>query len=67
VIEETFPLKAGMDDFTKFIAGSRKLAAGHVGFYWGKTLAEYRQGKTIGDAIMRDWLEFFEREAKSRR
>jgi hypothetical protein len=63
VIEETFPLKSGMDDFARFIAESRKDAAGHIGFYWGKTLAEYRAGKTIGDAIMRDWLEFFEREA----
>ncbi|MBI1872054.1 GTP-binding protein, partial [Candidatus Collierbacteria bacterium] len=34
VIEETFPLKAGMDDFAKFIEGSKKHAAGWIGFYW---------------------------------
>src|SRR5262249_20217329 len=44
LIEETFPLKAGSDDFARFIAGSRKDAAGHIGFYWGKTLSEYRRG-----------------------
>jgi hypothetical protein len=67
VIEETFPLKAGREEFAKFIAESRKNAAGHIGFYWGKTIAEYRQGKTIGDAIMREWLEYFEAEAKMRK
>jgi hypothetical protein len=64
LIEETFPLKAGIGEFARFIAESRKYATGHLGFYWGKTLAEYRAGTTIADAMMRDWLEFFEREAR---
>jgi hypothetical protein len=64
VIEETFSLKAGQEDFARFVGESRRTAAGHMGFYWGKTIAEYRQSKTIGDAIMRAWLEYFEAEAK---
>src|SRR5262245_15191650 len=64
LIEETFPLKAGIGEFARFIAESRKNTTGHLGFYWGKTLAEYRAGTTIADAMMRDWLEFFEREAR---
>ncbi len=66
LIEETFPLKAGQVDFARFISDSRKTAAGHIGFYWGKTIAECRKSNTIGDAITRQWLEYFMAEAKKR-
>ncbi len=66
LIEEMFPLQCGQEDFERFVRGSEKVAAGWVGFYWGKTLEEYRRGKTIGDAVMRGWLEFFQREAKAK-
>lgn len=63
VIEETFPLQAGLPEFGRFITDSREIARGWLGFYWGKPPAELRQSKTIGDAIMLGWLEFFQREA----
>lgn len=63
VIEETFPLQAGLPEFGQFIAESRGIASGWVGFYWGKPPAELRKSKTIGDAILLGWLEFFQREA----
>lgn len=63
VIEETFPLQAGLPEFGQFITESRTVASGWVGFYWGKTPAELRKANTIGDAIMLGWLEFFQREA----
>lgn len=66
LIEETFPLKAGKEDFARFIAESRKSAAGHIGFYWGKTIAECRKSKTIGDAIVAEYLEYFAAEARKR-
>lgn len=59
VIEETFPLKSTPEEFVEFIQQSRSHASGWVGFYWGKTAAEYREGKTITDAVMLRWLEFF--------
>ena len=59
VIEETFPLKCSGEEFSRFIHGSRGKAAGWVGFYWGKTADELRAGKTIGDAIVLGWLDFF--------
>jgi hypothetical protein len=59
VIEETFPLKAGMDEFGKFIDGSRAHAAGWIGFYWGKTRQECAAGGTIADAIVGGWLDYF--------
>lgn len=65
VIEETFPLKAGMDDFAKFIGGSKKYAAGWIGFYWGVPPEELRKGKTIGEAITLQWLEYFRNNSKT--
>lgn len=64
LIEETFPLKAGLDEFARFIAASRQHAAGHLGFYWGRAPTELRPAKTIADAMMLSWLEYFQREAK---
>lgn len=59
VIEETYTLKCSIDEFDSFINESRASAAGWVGFYWGKTIEECRQAKTIGDAIVAQWLEYF--------
>ncbi|MFN0018129.1 MAG: cellulase family glycosylhydrolase [Pirellulaceae bacterium] len=64
VIEETFALNAPLDEFEKFLFASRDHAHGWVGFYWGKTPAELRQGTTIGDAILLSWLEWFEKNGK---
>jgi hypothetical protein len=62
LIEETFPLKCSMAEFEKFIAGSRKHAAGWLGFYWGKPPEELKGSKKVADALMRAWLEFFQRK-----
>tara|TARA_R110002111_G_scaffold256979_3_gene324680 strand:- start:784 stop:1845 length:1062 start_codon:yes stop_codon:yes gene_type:complete len=59
VIEETFPLKSSPEEFEDFLQKSKQDADGWIGFYWGKTHDEYKQGKTIVDAIMAGWLEFF--------
>jgi hypothetical protein len=59
VVEETFPLTIGFDGFKDFLRRSRPLAAGWIGFYWGKTLTELTPPKTIADAILKGWLEIF--------
>lgn len=61
VIEETFPLKSSPQEFEEFLLKSKQHANGWIGFYWGKTREEYKSGKTIGDALMAGWLEFFEK------
>jgi Cellulase (glycosyl hydrolase family 5) len=66
LIEETFPLKCSADEFEEFVEGSKKHAAGWVGFYWGKPPDELRKSKTIPDALMLQWLEFFGKQAKAR-
>ncbi len=63
VIEETFPLKCGIPDFTQFVEGSKPMAAGVIGFYWGKTIDEYKQSNTITDALMQAWLEYFQKHS----
>jgi hypothetical protein len=53
-------------EFAKFIAASRKDAAGHFGFYWGKPPAELATSKELADALMLAWLEYFQTEARHR-
>ncbi len=63
LIEETFPLKCSIAEFAQFMDGSERLAAGWIGFYWGKPPEELRRSRTIPDAMMLSWLEFFRRRA----
>lgn len=64
IIEETFALKCSLEEHAKFIDESKKYATGWIGFYWGKTPDELKQGSTIGDAILRAWLEMFREKGK---
>src|SRR5262249_44893667 len=60
VIEEMFPLNCSIADLADFINRSQPLATGWLGFYWGKTIADYKQTDTsIGDALTLDWLQYF--------
>jgi hypothetical protein len=65
LIEETFPLACSPKELEEFIEGSRRHAAGWVGFYWGKLPEELRRSKDIGDALTLGWLELFQRKAKA--
>jgi hypothetical protein len=65
LVEETFPLACSPKELEAFIEGSRKHAAGWVGFYWGKPPEELRRSKEIGDALTLGWLELFQRRAKA--
>jgi len=63
IIEETFVLKCSVQEFEQFLDGSRTVANGWIGFYWGTTPEEYRQMKTIRAAFMLSWLEVFQKRA----
>ena len=65
LVEETFPLKCSPEELEQFIDRSGEHAAGWIGFYWGKPLEELRRSKTIPDALMRGWLELFEKKARA--
>jgi hypothetical protein len=64
VVEEMFPLKCSAEELGQFIDQSRqkKTAAGWIGFYWGRTPAELREGSTIVEAITLSWLELFQKK-----
>jgi hypothetical protein len=64
VIEETFPLRCSPAEFAQFLDESEKTAAGWIGFYWGKPLAECRKSGEIADALLADWLELFTKRAR---
>lgn len=63
VVEEMFPLKCSVEELGAFIDGSREIADGWIGFYWGKTLEEYRGSKELSDALTAGWLQLFKRKA----
>jgi hypothetical protein len=65
LIEETFPLACSAQELDDFIEGSRKHAAGWIGFYWGKPPEELRKSRDVGDALTLEWLELFQRKAKT--
>ena len=60
VIEEIFPLSCTPPELRQFVEGSRKYAAGWIGFYWGQTPAELSQSSSIGDALTAGWLKLFQ-------
>ncbi len=63
VIEEMFPLSCSIAELDQFIDGSRPMATGWIGFYWGKTIAEYKgEKRSVADSITLDWLEYFVRK-----
>jgi hypothetical protein len=60
VIEEMFPLFCSAEELGTFIDGSRRIADGWVGFYWGRTIADYARAEPSGNgALTRAWLELF--------
>ena len=63
VIEETIPLKCSRDEFQLFVEKSKPHAAGWIGFYWGKPPEALRRSKTLPDALMLTWLEYFQTAA----
>jgi hypothetical protein len=63
LVEETFPLACSPKELEEFIEGSRKHAAGWLGFYWGKPPEQLRRSKTVSDALTLGWLELFKAKA----
>ncbi len=63
VIEEMFPLACSVRELDEFIDGSRAIATGWLGFYWSKTIEQYRRdANTPERALTLGWLEYFVRK-----
>jgi|YNPMSStandDraft_1061717.scaffolds.fasta_scaffold11344_3 hypothetical protein len=65
LVEEIFPLRCSLEELDAFVEGSRQVADGWIGFFWGKMPAEYAHQKDnpFQAALMKAWLEYF--QAKS--
>jgi len=63
VIEEIFPLKAGIDETAAFIEGSRKHADGWISFYWGATIEENEAKGDLKGAVVAKWLRYWREHA----
>ena len=60
VIEETFPLGCTLPEFKSFLDGAAERKIGVIGFYWGTPVDELKKSTSIGDALLRQWLELFQ-------
>lgn len=61
LVEEIFPLKCSPAELSAWMDRAGPRAAGWISFYWGRTRDELSARKTIGDAILHDWLGRFPR------
>lgn len=62
VIEETFPLSCSAEEFARFLDGSAKVSRGWISFYWGKPVEELKKSRTIGEALLLNSLELFQKK-----
>ncbi len=69
VIEEMFPLECSLEELDQFVVQSEKLVSGWIGFYWGKTAAEYEATKDPkpADGLLAAWIRYFQKQAPARR
>jgi iduronate 2-sulfatase len=65
VVEEMFPLACSTDELGDFIDRSRDqhLAAGWLGFYWGRTIDQMQGSTDAGDALTVAWLKLFQKDS----
>jgi hypothetical protein len=63
VIEETFPLHCSQEEFDEFLRRSRGVAAGWIGHYFGRTIAEHRATAGDRDAAIAAFLESWRHNA----
>ena len=59
VIEETFPLKSGMEEWREFLRKSKEHADGWVSFYWGAPVDELRGREELKAALLAVAIEGF--------
>ncbi len=64
VVEEIFPLHCSGKELEAFIDQHRSMVQGWISFYWGGAMEELRANQTIAGAMIRDWLERFEKRAE---
>ncbi len=59
IIEEIYPLRGGLDTLNEFLQLSRETTIGWFSFFWGRAPDDIDQPRTIGEAIKRQWLQYW--------
>lgn len=59
VVEEIFPLECSTADLGEFIKKC-PFVSGWVGFYWGQIPKDQPEPHLVGDALINNWLKFFQ-------
>jgi len=59
LLEETFPLKSGIDDYRRFLEGSRDLVAGWLSFYWGESETQASSGGVPAPTLIKESMSAF--------
>ena len=65
VVEEIFPLHAGIEKTEQFVRRATPPVDGWISFYWGKTPEECKRKGDIAGALTGQWLERFQTLAPS--
>jgi len=60
LLEETFPLSSGIDEYRAFLNGSRDVADGWISFYWGETQEALRGRNGVRAAVVLEAINAFE-------
>jgi hypothetical protein len=58
VVEEIFPISAGVKQTGEFIEASRTHVDGWISFYWGKSIEEYVKEGGVKGRLISDWLTY---------
>jgi hypothetical protein len=59
LLEETFPLNSGIDDYSRFLSGSRNIVGGWLSFYWGDTETKGSNGATLVPDVVKKSMDAF--------
>lgn len=65
VIEETFPLKCSINEFTDFLTKTRDIHDGFFSFYWGQTIEDLEKSGDKNAFILIPYMKFLESYSSS--
>jgi hypothetical protein len=60
LIEETFPLNSGIDEYRSFLDGSGEIADGLISFYWGETEEDLHERNEPRAGLVLNSIKVFE-------
>ncbi|TWU30082.1 cellulase family glycosylhydrolase [Bythopirellula polymerisocia] len=65
VVEETFPLSCSLEELDRFIQQTDDRVEGWISHYFGRSIAEHREGATPVGMPVAEFLEYWQKKEKS--